>query len=177
MIHTPAQEARRNLLHALLVRTVLDVCPLTVRACALGGLRPLALFGRAIEGRRFSFLDRREPDLVWNEIARALGEVITEADIPMALDLLEWEAPFWKTRVVSPPLDAVEHVVHTKRFDHDQVLAWVRGESAEAPERALGQHVVAARAGRDVAVWVTPDPEAVLANLRAEVLRARGAPS
>jgi radical SAM superfamily enzyme YgiQ (UPF0313 family) len=168
-IHTTWEETRRNMLRVNHLRTLLALAPLTLRACLdLLGRTPTDLLDALAAAGSQAFLERADDrDLVSNETLLALGAVVREAGDERVLDLLDWEVPFWQTRPVSPPLDHLEHVVHAKRFVHEDLLKLVQGLRAEKPRReAPGQSVVGVRAGREVFVAITPDPDGVLFAFR-----------
>ncbi|RMG16418.1 MAG: radical SAM protein, partial [Planctomycetota bacterium] len=166
-IHTGPAETRRNLLTVKFLRTVFRACPLTVRACLVhGGLGARELFDRMMAGRRFEALRARgrDPRLLWNETLRALGAVVEELGRPEFLELLDWEAPFWRTEAVVAPLERIEHVVHERRYEQASLEAFARGER-RSPEPAQGLRTLGVRAGPEVAVWATRDPAAVLRRI------------
>ena len=167
-IHTPQEETRRNLLRTHCVRTLLKAAPLTTRAAFVSGaFGPRALLDALAAGRQFRFLrfEARGTDGMWNEVLAALGAVL--GGRPELEQLLRWEAPFWETRAVSPPLDHLEHVVHPLRFDHDDLLAWAIGRRAEPPRPAArGQSIVGIRAGRETFVCTSDRPTQVLESFR-----------
>lgn len=167
-IHTPPDETRRNLVRRTFVRTLLKAAPQTLRATIdLLGLAPHALLERMAAASPLTFLDRPAKEVVWNETIAALARVLEDhashASHPIALELLSCEVPFWRTTpLLAGPIDRVEHVVHPKRFVHEQLLAHVQGRRLEPPEPQDGLSILSVRVGPECLVWFTPDPQAVL---------------
>ena len=165
-IHTPADETRRNLLRRNFVRALLKVAPLTARACLdVLGLGASELLDRmAASADEFDHLRARSKvELLWNEAVRALGQVVEASGSAPVRELLTCEVPFWETLPVAEPLDRLEHVIHEKRFDHAQLLAFGRGARSEPPDPAEGLAVLAIRAGPEAVVWITDKADDVLA--------------
>ncbi len=162
-IHSPPDEARRNILHRNFTRTLLKACPQTWRGCIeLAGLRPLALFERMRTGREFRFLAEPSADLVWNETILAFASVVESLENPLLLELLSSEVPFWKTTPVVGPLGRLEHVVHPKRYDHATLLAYVQRRAPAPPSEVEGQHILSIRGGRECVTWFTNEPDRTL---------------
>jgi len=179
-MHTPPERTRRDFTRLHAIRTLLRACPHAFRASVDRlGLGPLELLERLTAGRRFSFLKTPyDFDLLWNEVIPAFGAVLEataapELDRDAALELLAWEVPFWRTRPVAPPLDELEHVVHRKRFEQEQLVAYSHGARSEPRRLPAGVSILAIRGGRECFVCTTREPDAVLTRFRRRVAALR----
>jgi radical SAM superfamily enzyme YgiQ (UPF0313 family) len=180
-IHTPPEETKKNLVRRNFVRTLLKACPLTFRACAtLLGLRPSELLSRMAARGPLAHLDDPSRETIWNDAIRALGGVLEElapaqpAAAAEVLELLACEVPFWRTTpLAGKQLRTLEHVVHPKRFVHDELVAHAQGRRSEAPSTVLGLSILAVRAGPECLVWFTPDPASMLATFQRSLAEDR----
>jgi radical SAM superfamily enzyme YgiQ (UPF0313 family) len=184
-IHTPPDETRRNLIRRNYIRTMLKACPQSFRAAtSLLGWRPRRLLDAMSAAVPPTFIEDPRKDTIWNDTLRALGAVF-EAAPPapvhadaraMALELLACEAPFWRTLPLAKPLDRLEHVVHDKRWDQGELLAFAQGRRSEPPGPAPeGTKLLAVRAGPECLVWFTPEHASVLAAFEQAFQRDRAA--
>lgn len=184
-IHTSPALTRKNLLRMHCLRTLLKAAPLTTRAVfQRGALTPRALLDALEAGREFRFLrfESRSTDLMWNEVLKAMGEVLRGLGRPELEELLRWEVPFWETRAVSPPLNDLEHVVHPRRFEQESLTRWALGRVDTPAPAPRGQSTVALRAGREAFVCVSERPGQVIEAFRSRLqaltggVRAGGVP-
>ena len=140
------------------------MCPQTLRACLVVlGFEARDLFDAMLAARPPTFLSERRRELIWNETLLALAEVVRAADSAPVLELLTCEVPFWQTQPIVEPIDHLEHVVHPKRYVQEELLEFARGARRQPPSELEGeQSLLAIRAGPEVVVWFTPNPQAVL---------------
>ncbi|MBL4845938.1 MAG: B12-binding domain-containing radical SAM protein [Planctomycetes bacterium] len=171
-VHTKPAETRLNLTRVQTLRTLLAHAPLTARACIeVAGLRPSQLLDELASRGNFTFLKSpHDRDLLLNEVARALGDLLLAHENPYASEILATELPFWQTRAVAPDLNRLEHVIHEKLFVQDALEAYILGARSEPPPRLVRPHsILGIRAGRECVVAITEAPDQVLQRVGAQL--------